>query len=122
MRAARYAYYIIKGILSTFSLHGSMVGSYEKHSDPWMGYIFASRLEAYGTCLASERKSDYYRKLLLERAYPRPEYRIDRQPALNLIQLFFYVWAQVPPSCMKVSLNPKKNKKEENNDLRALAT
>uniref|UniRef100_A0A6B0VAA8 Uncharacterized protein n=1 Tax=Ixodes ricinus TaxID=34613 RepID=A0A6B0VAA8_IXORI len=121
MLSARYAYYIIKGILNTFTLHGSMVGPYEEHSDPWMGYIFSSRLEAYGTCVASERKSNgtlnavhdpvdaaavipafrYYRKLLLERAYPRPEYRIDLMPRYNLIQLFFYVWAQ--PLCGRPS-------------------
>ncbi|KAL1475976.1 hypothetical protein MTO96_036882 [Rhipicephalus appendiculatus] len=90
-----------------------MVVSGQQMTENWIGYSWSRKMEKYAQCLMKDRKDNtsiiaamdipyhaavipayrYFKRMVLEKAFPRPEFRIDWLSDISSTQLFFYNWA-----------------------------
>ncbi|XP_054922908.1 membrane metallo-endopeptidase-like 1 [Dermacentor andersoni] len=110
---AAAGYLVISGFMKALTMSGAMVSDGILMPENWVGYSWSRKMERYATCLMADRKKNdtmeslmdlhllasvvpayrYYKRMVLEKAFPRPEFRIDWVSDLSSTQLFFYNWA-----------------------------
>lgn len=111
--AATSAYLVMTGVMRALTLAGSMVVKNQLSPENWVGYSWTRKMVKYADCLQADRKDNntidtfadvymvgavtpalrYFKKQVLQKAFPRPEFRIDWVSHLSSTQLFFYNWA-----------------------------
>lgn len=111
--AATSGYLVMSGVMKALTLSGSMVVDGLLTPENWVGYSWSRKMERYASCIAPDRKKNdtiesimdlhllaavvpayrYYKRMVLHKAFPRPEFRIDWVSHLSSTQLFFYDWA-----------------------------
>ncbi|XP_065299440.1 uncharacterized protein [Dermacentor albipictus] len=111
--AATSGYLVMTGVMRALTMTGSMVVKNQLSFENWVGYSWTRKMEKYTDCLQADRKDNgtiettadvymvaavtpalrYFKKLVFQKAFPRPEFRIDWVSDLSSTQLFFYNWA-----------------------------
>ncbi|XP_075551313.1 membrane metallo-endopeptidase-like 1 isoform X2 [Dermacentor variabilis] len=110
---AAAGYLVMSGFMKALTMSGAMVSDGILMPENWVGYSWSRKMERYATCMMADRKKNatmeslmdihllasvvpayrYYKRMVLEKAFPRPEFRIDWVSDLSSTQLFFYNWA-----------------------------
>lgn len=112
---ATSGFLVIAGMMKAISLTDSMVVKDQLTPENWIGYSWTRKVERYSECLAQVRSANdsvdsftdifkigavtpslrFFRRQIFQKAYPRPEFRIDWASDLSSTQLFFYAWGML---------------------------
>ncbi|XP_037518748.2 uncharacterized protein LOC119395816 [Rhipicephalus sanguineus] len=113
--AATSGYLVMAGVMKALTMSGAMVVPNQQMGENWVGYSWSRKMEKYALCLSTDRKDNssimaamdipllaavipayrYFKRMVLEKAFPRPEFRIDWISDISSTQLFFYKWAML---------------------------
>lgn len=129
--AAASGFLVMSGVMKALSMSGAMVVPGQLMPENWIGYSWSRTMQKYIYCLAQDRTVNdtlitimdehllgammpayrYFKRMVLAKAFPRPEFRIDWVSDLSSTQLFFYNWAllhcSTPSGKLLIDLNVK---------------
>ncbi|KAK8773699.1 hypothetical protein V5799_011768, partial [Amblyomma americanum] len=107
------SYLVMTGMMKAMSLTDAMVVKGQLVPENWIGYSWTRKIERFAECIGRPTNDTmdvftdpymlgavtpafrFYRRKIFEKAYPRPEFRVDWVSDLSSTQLFFYSWAML---------------------------